>query len=222
MNKERKFYEFDGFRLDVEDKTLWHGQEKISLPLKAVEMLTLLVENRGRTVTKDEILKTLWQDTFVDENILAVTVSSLRKVFGERKDENRFIETVPRRGYRFVAEAVETNGSLILEKHTITEITLEKDEFLEQSSIKRNQIFAVLGVLAIILLMGAVYLWRTSPNGKDSAKSNVPLQTIAVLPFKFIGEKPKEGDYLSASIADTLTTRLGRLRDLRVRGPLVK
>ncbi|MBX7173733.1 MAG: winged helix-turn-helix domain-containing protein [Pyrinomonadaceae bacterium] len=217
MTKEQKFYEFEEFRLDVEDKTLWRGQEKLSLPLKAVEMLTLLVENRGRTVTKDEILETLWQDTFVDENNLAVTVSSLRKAFGESKNDNRFIETVPRRGYRFVADVSQTNGNLILEKHTITEITLEKDEVLEQSPIKRNQIFAVLGILAIILLVGAVYLWRTSPNGKDSSKSNVPLQTIAVLPFKFIGEKPKDGDYLSASIVDTLTTRLGRLRDLRVR-----
>ena len=85
MSSKQRIYEFDGFRLDVDDKTLWRGKDKISLPLKAVEMLALLAENRGRTVTKEEILETLWQDTFVDENNLAVTVSSLRKAFGESK-----------------------------------------------------------------------------------------------------------------------------------------
>ena len=135
MNREQKFYEFDEFRLDIDDKTLWRGKEKVYLPLKAVEMLTLLIENRGRTVTKDEILEKLWEDTFVDENNLAVTVSALRKAFGERKDENRFIETVPRRGYRFVADARETTGSVILEEHTVAEITFEETEKPDRKSV---------------------------------------------------------------------------------------
>src|SRR5947208_16639318 len=110
-----KIYKFDQFRLDVEDKTLWRGGEIIPVPVKAAEMLTLFIENRGRTVTKDEILEKIWQDTFVDENNLAVMVSALRKALGEKKDENHFIETVPRRGYRFVANLDETIGDLIVE-----------------------------------------------------------------------------------------------------------
>lgn len=211
MSSERKIYEFDGFRLDVDDKMLWRGKEKISLPLKAIEMLTLLVENSGRTVTKEEILETLWEDTFVDENNLAVTVSSLRKAFGESKNENRFIETVPRRGYRFVAEIKENKGSLILEKRTVTEIRLEKDETPKQSAGKRKSYLPLLAILTIILVLGGVFWWR------NYAKENTnisPPQTIAVLPFRNLAKDQEE---LSLTLTDALITKLAGLKGLTVR-----
>lgn len=215
MNREQKIYEFDEFRLDVDDKTLWHGQEKVSLPLKAVEMLTLLVKNCGRTVTKEEILETLWQDTFVDENNLAVTVSALRKAFGERKDENRFIETVPRRGYRFVAEAKETNGSLILEKHTITEITLEDEEKPKNRIGRRNQNFAIGGILAVILASVLAYSFWNSPKTSEKTTGAVS-PTIAVLPFRNLSAT-KDQDQLSLTLTDALITKLAGLKGLTVR-----
>jgi DNA-binding winged helix-turn-helix (wHTH) protein/TolB-like protein/Flp pilus assembly protein TadD len=211
MSSERKIYEFDGFRLDVDDKMLWRGKEKISLPLKAIEMLTLLIENRGRTVTKEEILETLWQDTFVDENNLAVTVSSLRKAFGESKNENRFIETVPRRGYRFVAEIKENKGSLILEKRTVTEITLEKDETPKLLTAKRKSYLPFLAILTILLIVGGIFWWR------NYAKENTnisPPQTIAVLPFRHLAKDQEE---LSLTLTDALITKLAGLKGLTVR-----
>lgn len=211
MSNERKNYEFDGFRLDVHDKTLWRGKEKVSLPLKAVEMLTLLVENRGRTVTKEEILETLWQNTFVDENNLAVTISSLRKAFGESKNENRFIETVPRRGYRFVAEIAENKGSLILEKRTVTEITLEKDETPKQVAGKRKSYLPVLAILTILLILGGIFWWRN--YSKENTNLSTP-QTIAVLPFRNL---VKDEGQLSLTLTDALITKLAGLKGLTVR-----
>ena len=220
MIENRKFYEFAEFQLDVDDKTLWRGKEKISLPLKAVEMLTLLVENRGRTVTKDEILEKLWQDTFVDENNLAVTISALRKAFGERKDENRFIETVPRRGYRFVAEAKVTNGNLILEKHTLTEITLEETERPKNRISRRNRNFAIFGLLMVALISFLVYSFWNSPN-RNPEKTTVTItapitRSIAVLPLRNLSNV-KEQEQLSLGLTDALITKLASLKGLSVR-----
>ncbi len=180
-------------------------------------MLTLLVENRGRTVTKDEILETLWQDTFVDENNLPVTISALRKAFGERKDENRFIETVPRRGYRFVAKTVETTGSLILEKHTVTEISLEKPV---NKNTRRNQFLAVLGISAV-LLVGISAYWFSNPNPQSAnptqEKIVVPTsQTVAVLPFRNLTKDTKD-EFLCIGLTDAVITRLASINRISVR-----
>lgn len=216
MNREQKNYEFDEFRLDVDDKTLWRGQEKVSLPLKAIEMLTLLIENRGRTVTKDEILEKLWQDTYVDENNLAVTISALRKAFGERKDENRFIETVPRRGYRFVADVNETKGNLILEKRTVTEITLKETEEPKNRIVRRNRNFAILGILAVVLIGGLVYWFWKTPTQTPEKTTVAASQTIAVLPLRNLSPT-KDQEQLSLTLTDALITKLAGLKGLTVR-----
>jgi DNA-binding winged helix-turn-helix (wHTH) protein/TolB-like protein/lipoprotein NlpI len=211
MSKERKIYEFDEFRLDVDDKTLRRGEEKLSLPLKAVEMLNLLIENRGRTVTKEEILETLWHDTFVDENNLAVMVSALRKAFGDSNNKNRFIETVPRRGYRFVAEAREITGNLILEKQTIAEITLEKTETAKNNQTRN---LVILGGLAI-LLTGVLAYWFWKPIPQASEKTTISASpTIAVLPFR---NPAKDQEQLSIALTDALITKLAGLKGLAVR-----
>lgn len=106
-----KAYEFGEFRLEPSNGLLLRGTKNIALTHKAIEFLALLIERRGETVSKEEILDVLWHDTFVDENNLAVTVSTLRRALGEGPHENRFIETVPKRGYRFVADATETGDS---------------------------------------------------------------------------------------------------------------
>ena len=220
MSREQKIYEFDEFQLDVDDKTLWHGLKKISLPLKALEMLTLLLENRGRIVTKEEILETLWQDTFVDENNLAVIVSALRKVFGERKNENRYIQTIPRRGYRFVAEAKETNGNLILEKHTVTEITLEKAEatknYLPELGI-RWQFIAL--ILLGVLFVASVGWWWGFSREKGLSSAPIPvrnIKSIAVLPLKNLNEN-EQNNTLKIALTDNLISRLANLKRFAVR-----
>jgi Tol biopolymer transport system component/DNA-binding winged helix-turn-helix (wHTH) protein len=105
--RAQHFYEFVPFRFDPEEKVLQREDEIIPLPPKPTEILLLLIQNRGRIVEKEKFLKEVWPNTFVEESSLTVNISFLRKILGEGQNGKKFIETVPRRGYRFVATAVE-------------------------------------------------------------------------------------------------------------------
>src|SRR5215212_10270542 len=94
----RKIYEFGQFRVDAVERLLFDGESAVSLTPKAFDTLLLLIENSGHTLTKEEMMSEIWQGAFVEENNLAQNVSILRKTLGEG-----VIETVPKRGYRFVA-----------------------------------------------------------------------------------------------------------------------
>src|SRR5918912_431146 len=105
--KPRKIYEFGPFRLDVYEKRLVRDGEEILLTKKVFDLLVLLAENHGHLMEKEELLKALWPDSFVEEANLNVNVSALRKALGESPTAPQYIETVPRRGYRFVADVRE-------------------------------------------------------------------------------------------------------------------
>ncbi|HSD67817.1 MAG TPA: winged helix-turn-helix domain-containing protein, partial [Vicinamibacteria bacterium] len=98
----REIYEFSGFRLDVSDRRLSRAGQAIPLAPKAFDVLVALVRHAGRLVTKSDLLVQVWPEAFVEEGILAVHVSALRKALDG--DERRTIETVPRAGYRFVGD----------------------------------------------------------------------------------------------------------------------
>ena len=100
---DSRFYEFGPFRVDVREGLLRRGGEPVSLTPKAFETLVVLLENRGRLVSKDALLKRVWPDTFVEDSNLTFNISTLRKALGQGSQSERYIETVPRRGYRFVA-----------------------------------------------------------------------------------------------------------------------
>lgn len=97
------FYEFGPFRVDAVERLLTCADRPLPLTPKAFETLLTLVENSGRVVGKDELMIRVWPDTYVEEANLTQNIFTLRKVLGEKKGECRYIETVPRRGYRFVA-----------------------------------------------------------------------------------------------------------------------
>ena len=94
----RRFYAFGSFRLDPVNRVLFRGGEILPLSPKIVETLLVLVENHGNLVSRDELLKAVWPDTFVEESNLTHNISQLRKILGE----SGRIETIPKRGYRFV------------------------------------------------------------------------------------------------------------------------
>jgi DNA-binding winged helix-turn-helix (wHTH) protein/tetratricopeptide (TPR) repeat protein len=100
---ERELYEFGPFSLDPAERLISRAGVPVALTPKVFDTLVCLVRNRGRLLTKDELLKEIWPGTFVEEVNLAVNISTLRKTFGENPQDNRYIETVPGRGYRFVA-----------------------------------------------------------------------------------------------------------------------
>jgi DNA-binding winged helix-turn-helix (wHTH) protein len=105
MNEKiRHFYSFDPFRLDPGECLLIFDGQPVPLPPKAFEALLILVENAGHLVDKDDLMRRLWPGTFVEEANLAKQVSLLRKIFSEATNGREYIETVPKRGYRFVEE----------------------------------------------------------------------------------------------------------------------
>ncbi|MBX7222754.1 MAG: winged helix-turn-helix domain-containing protein [Blastocatellia bacterium] len=105
--RNQHLYEFDEFRLDPRRRLLWRAGTVIPLTNKAFETLQLLVERHGEVVEKNELMDKIWPDTFVEEGSLTRNISVLRKVLGEGPTDHQFIETVPRRGYRFVAAVQE-------------------------------------------------------------------------------------------------------------------
>jgi DNA-binding winged helix-turn-helix (wHTH) protein/tetratricopeptide (TPR) repeat protein len=107
------FYEFDEFRLDAAERVLWRDGTPVALTPKAFETLLSLVERAGHIVSKDELMRRVWHDTFVEEGNIAVNISTLRKALGTRADGSQYIETIARRGYRFAC-AVTRGANLAL------------------------------------------------------------------------------------------------------------
>ncbi len=105
--EDRRMYEFGAFRLDAGTRRLLCGGEPVALTAKAFDTLLALVEHRGRLVEKDELMQWLWPDRAVEDAYLTQTVFLLRKVLGESPGEHRYIATIPRRGYQFVASVQE-------------------------------------------------------------------------------------------------------------------
>src|SRR5271168_1470743 len=96
-------FKFGEFRVDSLSRTLRRQEEIVTLNRRAFDVLLYLVQNPGRVLTRDELLKNIWSDTFVDENSLAQSVSALRRALDEKPGDNSYIVTLPGRGYQFVS-----------------------------------------------------------------------------------------------------------------------
>src|SRR5215213_5746595 len=102
-NSTHKIYQFDCFRLEVEARRLWCDDKPVRLPAKTFDVLLYLVERHGTVVEREELLHEIWRDQFVEDGNLTVRVTELRKLLGDTLGEAKFIATVSRRGYCFVA-----------------------------------------------------------------------------------------------------------------------
>jgi Tol biopolymer transport system component/DNA-binding winged helix-turn-helix (wHTH) protein len=109
--REKVWYEFGPFRLDPDERSLWRGEVSVVLPPKVFDLLKLLVEQNGSTLDKETLLAQLWPDSFVEESSLTQLVFQLRKTLGESAAKQQYVETIPRRGYRFVGEVQQRRGS---------------------------------------------------------------------------------------------------------------
>ena len=121
MSKQANhLFEFGPFRLDARERLLARDGATISLTPKAFDLLLVLISRHGRLLDKEELFKAVWPDSFVEESNLSSNIALIRKALGEGENGLKFIETVPKRGYRFVAEVRETSptsdDALILEK----------------------------------------------------------------------------------------------------------
>src|SRR5262245_29044409 len=106
-SRKQKLLTFGSFRVDPNERILLRGDEQIQLQPKTFDLLLMLVENSGRVLEKDQLLAAIWPDAVVEESNLSQNVYLLRKVFGADPAGVKYIETVPKRGYRFVADVLE-------------------------------------------------------------------------------------------------------------------
>jgi DNA-binding winged helix-turn-helix (wHTH) protein/Tol biopolymer transport system component len=158
--KERHLYEFDRFRLDPHEGVLLSEGRRLRLEPKDFEILRVLVEGHGHTVGKEELLQKVWPDTFVEEGNLARHISVLRQVLGQGPGEPQYIETVPKRGYRFVAPVRQVDLSLPEVK---AQTTPDGPRPIPRRVPHR---VAALAAVVVILTVGvAVLRWQTSPAG---------------------------------------------------------
>jgi Tol biopolymer transport system component/DNA-binding winged helix-turn-helix (wHTH) protein len=105
----KRFYEFGLFRLDASERVLLRNGERIALAPKAFDMLAVLVRHSGRVMTKDDLMQAVWPDSFVEDNNLAQQISLVRRALDDGREGSGYIETVPKRGYRFLPEVRETD-----------------------------------------------------------------------------------------------------------------
>src|SRR5438128_9816848 len=129
-NSARHFYEFGRFRLDADRHRLMRDGEVVPLSPKAIEALLVLVRNPGKPLEREELMKAVWANTFVEDANLTVAISHLRKALGQSGETAEYIETIPRVGYRFVADVREISeqpAPLIVEKHTLSRTVIEEE-----------------------------------------------------------------------------------------------
>ena len=199
----RHVYRFGPFELDALAKRLTRDGEGLSVTPKALDLLLLLVEHRGRLLEKGELMQRMWPDTFIEEANLTQQIFTLRKQLGEQAGGRPYIETVPRRGYRFAAEVQE------IREPPASEMSAPERRPVSGLPIRAALIFVLVG-LGI-----AVAAWLSN---RRPAKPAAPTatKTLAILPFH--GLEPGGADeYLSFGMADALITRLARIRGLIVR-----
>jgi DNA-binding winged helix-turn-helix (wHTH) protein len=123
-HSSRVCFEFGPFRIDTQRHLLFRGNEPVQLSPKAFQILLLLLQNRHRVVKKEELISTIWPDSYVEESNLAQNVFMLRKALREQKNEHAYIMTIPGTGYRFVAPVIESDIS----EHHINHFILRKSE----------------------------------------------------------------------------------------------
>jgi DNA-binding winged helix-turn-helix (wHTH) protein/TolB-like protein len=186
------FYEFGDFVLDVREQRLLHNDTGEALPLtgKVFQTLLFLVQHAGETLDKDVLLQSVWPGAVVEENSLTQNISTLRQMLGETRGENRYIATVARRGYRFVAK-----------------VTLREEPALPTpaeaavpSHRRMGRALAIVGVLLCVIGTVVFFFTRPAPAAP---------QTLAILPFKPL--LPAErNESLELGMAESLISNLAQ------------
>lgn len=150
-DKIKYSYEFEEFRLDPDDPSLWRGNELVSIPPKALEVLVLLVQKNGEIVSREELIGTVWKDTFVEEGNINYTISLLRKIFTNKE----LIKTVPRRGYRFNGEIREISKA---GRPPAQNPVRQPEPIVEKSPLR--WVFALVSAVLLLSLVGFPYFSR--------------------------------------------------------------
>jgi len=212
---------FQSFRLDTANHSLLRGQERVPIPPKAYDVLRYLVENPGRLVTQDELLESVWPETYVNPEILRKYILDIRKVLGDRPDKPVFIETVTKRGYRFIAPVIEEGSTesvdLPISSGAKEKVGIERGDSEKQKSFGRSHLrklaaVAVLAAVAAAATAGEFWIARKKEIRRRSAANAT---SIAVLPFVNLSAG-KDQEYFSDGLAEELIADLTKVPGLKV------
>lgn len=238
-------YEFQDFRLDPEDHRLLRNGQQVHLTPKVFQLLVLLIESRGHILSKEYILKTLWPDTFIEENNLNRNISTLRRVLGETPEEHKYIETIPKIGFRFVADVKElwdNDANLLGDVRIPDESILLHETQSQRPEVSDNQKFPVDDVDDLGANNGAplefpakhksAWTFLRQPRLAVAvllvlslagialylvvdSNNSAATDSIAVLPFVNVGGDPAI-EYLADGITENIINKLSELGNLKV------
>src|SRR5712671_95924 len=212
-------YRFGRFALDSRKRTLFRADSPVSLTPKAFDVLLFLAQHPNRLVTKEELLKGVWGDTFVEEGNLAQHISHLRKVLCDVSEHAQLIVTIARKGYQFtadvtVAEAAESARQAAVQVSTAgsppaqTQTGIENPAAEAVSKAPRHwQKAAVVGACAVLLASVGAASWRQFGSMTPPRSQKIML---AVLPFQNLTGDPNK-EYLADGRTEETISLLGRL-----------
>ena len=214
--KTKHIFEFGDYRLDTEEKVLLRAGQPVALPPKDLETLVVLVERAGHIVGKEELLEKVWPGVFIEENNLARRVFNLRQVLGDAADGRKYIETVPKRGYRFVGSVQELGDGA----KPVAPVALAPDPPQpswrlndhgivppgnRNSLVNRKSLW--LGAVAVVVV-AAILLTQHFFRGRNDSHQRV---ILAVLPFENLSGDANE-DYFSDGLTEEMIAQLGQVQ----------
>jgi len=217
MPSEQKISSFDEFEIDRENFRVLKSGEPISLSPRAFDVLLMLMGNAGRVVEKQEIFNSVWKDTFVGDNALTKVIKEIRHALTDDATNPHYIETVPKRGYRFIAKISEIGspiGSVLQQVPETSTGSAEADQRPHRSNSVRNRWIFVSLLLIVGLGTGAFYYFDHAQSANEPA-DNSPIDSIAVLPFENAAKDPSV-EYLSDGITESLINGLSKMSGLKV------
>jgi DNA-binding winged helix-turn-helix (wHTH) protein len=184
--------EFGPFRIDLEQRLLLRGELPIPLSPKAFDLLLVLTQRDGQVVVKDDLMKLLWPDTFVEESNLAQHIFQLRKALGERAQDSSYIVTVPGRGYRFAQKvrsipatvpipeaALEKEEDFIVRSHSRSRMVIEESSALVRMTPAGSWNKAIVAAALAIVATAALAYFLTHRAPKLTTKNTVVLADFA-------------------------------------------
>jgi DNA-binding winged helix-turn-helix (wHTH) protein/TolB-like protein len=207
-------YQFGKFRFDPANHQLLNDGEPVALTPKVQEILLVLVENDGRLTTKEELMRRVWPDSCVEEANLTVNISTLRRILGETIEGRPYIQTVPKKGYRFVAPVTEVaEVALTTIDHELSRVVASPARAVRPLTLRRLGSIAFGFILLAIVFMAIT--WRHHESS-GSGPQGGQLRSLAVLPFQNL-RADKDNEFLGFSLADAVITKLGYVSEISVR-----
>jgi len=205
----KHFYEFGPFRLDPDERLLSRENQPVPLAPKVIDTLLVLVESRGHLVDKDELMKRVWPDAFVEEGSLNKNVSVLRKALGQWDGGLEYIETIPKRGYRFAAPVNVAGDSTESHPKIAADRAADDAEIEVQLQSRLRSHVLLIGLVVAASLAGFLG-WRTW-----RVRSASTIRSLAVLPLENLSGDATQ-DYFADGMTDELITDLGQVGSIRV------